>query len=276
MVIRRQFVDTSYGQVHYRRAGQEQPTPLLMFHTNPGSSAMLEHPIKPMSQHFWVVAPDTPGLGDSSALLQPNPTISDYAVATIEAIDRLEIDNFNVYGNHTGANIALELAIHHPSRVNRVILDGIAFYTPEMKQDLLENYAPDTTPRDDGTHLLWAWHFVRDQQIFWPWFRRNKINQRNINMPAANELHDIVVDVLKSISTFQKAYRASFTYDKDAALQKLTQPVMVSCPPSDIFFDHLERVISRLPNCETASLPSTDETTYLRQAVAVFSDFLSR
>ena len=275
-MIRRQFVDTSYGQVHYRRAGQEQPTPLLMFHTNPGSSAMLEHLIKPMSQHFWVVAPDTPGLGDSSALLQPNPTISDYAEATIEAIDRLEIDNFNVYGNHTGANIALELAIHHPSRVNRVILDGIAFYTPEMKQDLLENYAPDTAPRDDGTHLLWAWHFVRDQQIFWPWFRRNKINQRSVNMPAANELHDIVVDVLKSISTFQKAYRASFTYDKDAALQTLTQPVMVSCPPSDIFFDHLERVISRLPNCETASLPSTDETTYLRQAVAVFSDFLSR
>jgi pimeloyl-ACP methyl ester carboxylesterase len=275
MVIRRQFIDTVHGQIHYRSAGNKASTPLVMLHTNPGSSAMLEPLITPMSHYGWVVAPDTPGLGDSSELPQADPTIEDYAQATMQAINGLGIDGFNVYGNHTGANIALELAVQHPDRVKKVILDGIAFYTPEMKQDLLAHYAPDIKPCHDGTHLMWAWHFVRDQQIFWPWFHRNKANQRSINMPAAEELHGVVVDVLKAISSFQKAYRASFTYDKDAAFAQLTQPVMVSCPTSDIFFDHLERVISRIQNCKRVSLPGVDETDYLTKSITTFTTFLS-
>src|SRR5690606_31998006 len=98
--------------------------------------------------------------------------IRPYADAHLRALDALGVNDFDIYGSHTGAAIACELAIAAPHRVGRIILDGVSVYGEEETQDLLANYAPGVTLSENGSHLVWIWNFVRDTYLFWPWYRK--------------------------------------------------------------------------------------------------------
>jgi pimeloyl-ACP methyl ester carboxylesterase len=272
-MIRRRFVDVTHGQVHLRVAGQGGH-PLVMLHTNPTSSVDLVPMMLRLAQDRAVYAPDTPGLGDSSPLPQAEPAILDYADAVAEAIEAIGLARFDVYGSHTGANLALELALRWPDRVRRVILDGIAMYSPELKSDLLAHYAPEVTPDHEGTHLLWAWHFMRDQHLFWPWFRRTADQRRQNGLPPAEVLHAQVLEVLKNLATVRLAYRASFTYAKAERLSQLTAPTLLASSVADLFHPEIGQVEALVPHAERADLPPYADASYLDEAVRVMRRFL--
>ena len=272
--IRRGFVGVPAGQAHYREAGQRGRRPLVMLHSNPGSSAMLEPLIRRFGAHRRVLAPDTPGFGDSSPLPQRQPDISDYARETSAAMDGLGIEEFDLYGTHTGANIALELALMFPERVKHQVLDGIAFYSPEEKTELLEHYAPHVLPDHEGRHLMWAWHFVRDQWIYWPWFKRDRDHRRDIGMPDPEFLNAVVLDVLKNLGTFNLGYEASFRYRKEERLPLLSVPTLVASARTDIFFNELEEILKRVPRARKLVVGGESERE-IEGAFAAFDAFFS-
>ena len=111
--VRRAFVDVPFGQMHYRYAGSGPR--LVLFHASPGSSKQLEPLIALLARDFTVVAPDTPGNGDSSPLPVQAPAIEEYARAMIEFFNALDIDSAHVYGTHTGACLGSELALLAPT-----------------------------------------------------------------------------------------------------------------------------------------------------------------
>ncbi len=124
--VTRHFLALPGREVHYRRAGQGS-IPLVIFHAQPGSSKQMEGLMKALAPTRPVIGLDTPGSGDSATLPdQPEPTIQDYAAAALEALDALNLETVDVYGSHTGANIAAELAILAPNRVRKVVQDGVA------------------------------------------------------------------------------------------------------------------------------------------------------
>jgi pimeloyl-ACP methyl ester carboxylesterase len=220
-----------------------------------------------------VIAFDTPGLGDSSPLAVERPAIADYAAAAIAALDGLGLGQVDLYGTHTGANIAVEIALAQPARVGRLILDGIALYTQAEREDLLANYA--TPPREslDGVHLMWAWHFVRDQWLFWPWFKRDAAHRRAIDLPDPAFLTEVVVDVLKSLGSFPLAYAASFLYEKETRLPLLGVPTLIASPPSDIFFAQLRGIAALIPHGQVVVVGG--ESAEARgEAARCFSAFL--
>jgi pimeloyl-ACP methyl ester carboxylesterase len=272
--FRRGFVDLPHGQVHYRCGGGGTRRPLVLLHGNPGSSAMLV----PLMRHLAdraLLAPDTPGLGDSAALPLPAPEIADFAEATLVALDRLGIGECDLYGTHTGANVAIEVTLQQPDRVRRVVLDAIAFYSPERRRDLLARYAHPLAPDLDGTQLMRAWHFVRDQWIFWPWFRRDAAHRRPVGLPDPEFLHEVVVDVLKASTSYHLAYRASFLYRKEERLPLLRCPVLMTCPATDIFFPEFERIAALVPGAETAVIHEAGEVG-VASAAHTFRRFLDR
>ena len=85
-MIRRAFADLPTRQVHYRRAGEGPP--LLMIHASPGSSKQLEGKITALAATRSVIAPDTPGNGDSTPLLVAAPEMADYAAAALEFLNK--------------------------------------------------------------------------------------------------------------------------------------------------------------------------------------------
>ena len=130
--MRRSYVDTPRGQIHLREAGQGDRV-LLLIHWTPLSGRMFEG-VAPRfaASGFRVIAPDLLGYGRSDA--RPTQwTIAAWASNLAEVLDALSIDRANVLGGHNGASIALELALNHPERVDRLILDGCPLLTPELR-----------------------------------------------------------------------------------------------------------------------------------------------
>ena len=135
--IRRGFVDLPYGQMHYREAGAaHRGIPLLALHASPGSSRQLVRLLAGLAEHGHVIAPDTPGNGDSEPLVR-EPTIPQLAEAMVQLLDAKGIDRVDVYGSHTGAAIAVELAILAPGRVRSVTLDGLSTFDEAERAEIL-------------------------------------------------------------------------------------------------------------------------------------------
>jgi len=275
-MIRRRFVDLPDGQIHVRMAGTGGSRPLVMLHTNPTSSADLVPLIERFARDRAVVAPDTPGLGDSTALPIPEPSIGDFADAILAAIDAMGLDAFDVYGSHTGANIGVEIALRAPDRVARMIIDGIAMYSPALKADLIRNYVPEIEPGLDGQHVMWAWHFMRDQHLFGPWFHQTAGHRRSNGLPEADRLHSQFIDVLKGIRNLRRTYLASFTYQKVERMRQLAVPTLLASSVVDMFHPEIGEVEALIPDVERIDLPPYSDPDYLDVAERCMRAFLDR
>jgi pimeloyl-ACP methyl ester carboxylesterase len=245
--ILRGFVSIAEGQVHYRRGGSGDARPLWMVHASPASSVTLVPLMRELGKTRVVLAPDTLGNGDSAPPAPAAPDIGYYADASLRVMDALGIDKVDLYGSHTGAHIVTEMALARPDRFGRMILDGIAMFSPQDKQDFLAQYAPHVEPDAFGTQFHWAWHFVRDQGWFFPYFRRDADHLRGIAAPGADTMHNITVEVLKSIRTYHLAYRAAFAHPDAARLPLLRLPTLVMADASDPLKSGVTTAASLLP-----------------------------
>lgn len=119
----RRFVQLAEGEVHLRDTGGSG-LPLLMLHKSPFASGSLLPLIEALAPARRVIAPDIPGSGCSCVMPQPEPTIADYADIVLRLMDARGIPQADIYGAHSGARIAVALALSHPDRVRRLVLDG--------------------------------------------------------------------------------------------------------------------------------------------------------
>ena len=162
MEIRKAYVDTSIGQLHYRHAGSGEP--LLLLHQTPSASEVFEPIMRLLGPGYSMVAVDTPGFGMSA---HPPHTyaIPDYAAMILEFLDALQIASTSVLGVHTGATIACELAAGAPHRVNKLIAaTPMLFFSEEERTQRLEKITP-LVLTEDGSYLRETWEdFVGRQQ----------------------------------------------------------------------------------------------------------------
>jgi len=273
--VRRGFADIDCGQVHYRHAGTPGAGPALcMIHQSPGSSKQLEGVIAALGTGRHVVAPDTLGNGDSSASPVAIPDIALLAAAAFEAMDPLLPGRFDLYGSHTGASIAMQIALDHPDRVRRLIIDGMGLYAVDEQSEILQTYAREIAPDLEGTHLLKVWHFCRDQYLFWPYYNRTDAGRLPNGLPDAEHFHDFVVEVLKAMRTYHQSYRAAFRHPKRDRLVQLRLPVLVTCSPSDMLRQYFAEVAALVPGARTADLPLWSDPEHDRKAAQVLAAYL--
>ncbi|MFN8720408.1 MAG: alpha/beta fold hydrolase [Rhodospirillales bacterium] len=281
-MIRRRFVDVPGGQVHVREAtplsdgglSDAGRTPLVMLHASPGSSKQFEDVVAALGRDRRVLAPDTRGNGDSTPLPQDHPEIADFARATLAFLDAAGLDRVDLYGSHTGASIAAELSLLAPGRVRRLILDGMGLYPPEQRDEMLRTYAPAIVPDHQGTHLLWAFMFCRDQSVFWPWYAKGAENRRPTGLPDPGTLHDLTVEVLKSIGTYHRSYRAAFRYPKRERLPLVRVPTLAVTADDDMLRPFLDEVAALVPGAVRMALPPGETPEGRRALVGAIAAFL--
>lgn len=97
---------------------------------------------------YYVVAVDMPGWGESSSTSE-GPMHPETAQAALLAIMD-ELDNEEaaaILGKSWGGNVALQLALNHPERVQKLILTAPAFSDfdrlPDLQQPLLLAWSRD-------------------------------------------------------------------------------------------------------------------------------------
>ncbi|MGE0798736.1 MAG: alpha/beta fold hydrolase [Lautropia sp.] len=251
--VLRGFVDTGATQLHYRRAGVADGPPIVMLHKSPGSGLSLVPLLTRLARQRPVIVIDTPGNGDSEPVPTVPPTIADYATTIRAGLDALGIETCDLYGLHTGASIAIEIALSAPATVRRLILEGVSLFDPAQAEQLVASgHAPALTPSPEATHLLVAWHMVRDGHLFWPWQQRGSGNLRLRGLPSAEELHAELVEVLKALDTYHLSYEAALRYRKRDRLSQLHVPTLVCAGPRDQLVGYLDEVAALIPGAVSA------------------------
>ncbi len=243
-MIKKAYCEISGGQLHYRYQGPQNGKPLLMLHQTASSSVMFERVMGKLGKEYRIVAPDSPGFGQSFSPPE-HPTVSYYAKVMFETIDSLEIRNFFLFGHHTGASIAAEMAAEQPERVIKLILSGPPALTEEERQDWLTNYIKPLELKEDGSHLQQIWERIR-----------------NLDGNASPELSHREA-VLNSIAgtRYTEAYVAVFKHDFIECLRNIKCPTLVMAGEKDSLYGYLHRAHDLLLNSECRDIP--DATTYI-------------
>lgn len=245
-------------QVHYRRAGRGPV--VLCLHQSPLSSRDMQAAMTRWQPHFTCIAPDTPGFGLSDPLGVPQAEMADFADAVVEFMDALGIARAAVYGFHTGAMITLALAAHHPQRISCAVANGVVLLTEQERADIVEHYLPPLVPSWDGAHLAWLWARLREQTIFFPWYRPAAANRLGGGVPPPEKLQDALLDFMRSGDHHRVGYRAAFTLRSDEALRRAGAPLLATAAAADVLSKQLPR-IRNAAACVTVQAGGSPEET---------------
>ena len=136
--MKRAFIDTPEGQIYYQTEGSGEP--VLLLHKASLSSEEFSELLPLLGKNYRAIAMDVLGCGNSD---QPKfvPRVEDYARNTIHFLDALKIEKINIAGRLFGASVAIEMAVTHPERVNKLILLDILHVPPEELQKVKNNFA---------------------------------------------------------------------------------------------------------------------------------------
>lgn len=236
----RGYIDSDWGQVHYRSAGSDGPV-VVFFHESPLSSVAYEVALPYLGRSLRALALDTPGYGLSDPPPSEGFEIPDYAGALLRAIDGLGIESFAVAGVHTGASLALEVGLQAgAARVTHAVLTGVPLMSVERRREFMASWSPPMAPTPDGSHLQWAWE--RYQRIW------------GADSPAG--ILDVgATQILSVLERYEWAYNAAFRYDPGPHLAGLTCPTLLLDAEYDIFADMDEPVAALLPDARIEIVP---------------------
>jgi pimeloyl-ACP methyl ester carboxylesterase len=219
--VRKSYVNCRFGQLHYRSVQQQQPTKpaLVCLHHSPSSSHIFEAFMAEMAADRIVYAPDTPGYGESDA--PPTvPYIDDYAAAVGDMLDAFSsLQSCDVLGYHTGAAMAIELAITRPQQVRKLVLVGLPCFNGEEQKAFSAKPWPRPV-REDGSHLTEEW-------------------QRSVQWRGKGQTNEMLArNFAAKLRAGDKAWwgaRAAIYYKTLERLPLVKQPILVVRPKDDLW-----------------------------------------
>lgn len=126
MTIAARHVQTDRLNTYVREAGDPSAPTLVLIHGNVSSSAFFENLMRDLSADLHVLAPDFRGYGDSERkAIDATRGVADFSDDVAALLDTLGIEGpVDVLGWSAGGNVALQLAIDHPDKVRRVVLEA--------------------------------------------------------------------------------------------------------------------------------------------------------
>jgi pimeloyl-ACP methyl ester carboxylesterase len=243
------YVDIGGTSLLVRSAATSGLAPLLVLPHLPGSSWSCEELLRAVGEVRPACAIDVPGHGESDTLPGTAQSVDVWADSMLRAIDALGLGRLHLYGHNGGAALAVELATRAPGRVLSVVLDAPIVLDGEKRSRFANDYAPDIVPTWDGSHLLRAWHHMRDQELWWPWFDRHRAairgNAARID-PASLTLR--VREILKQPHSYRPAWQAVLSYPMAERLAMLSMPLSLIGATEDVFAPLLPAARTLLPD----------------------------
>ena len=252
--IKRHYLNLQGRRVHFRTGGAGPV--VLLLHQSPQSSAAMMPLAEKLVSRYCVVAPDSPGFGLSDPLPTEVPTIEDIADALDEFTGAIQLPPAAVMGVHTGAEIALEFGLRYPEKVSLLMLDGLALFTEAESEDILEHYLPPFNPGWDGSHLTWLWARLREQVIFFPWYRKDPAARMDYDMPDAGYIHSWFMDFMYAGDNYRGGYGAAFRYRNSASIKDIIPPTAALYRTGDVLETHQQRLPELPHHAWTETVPS--------------------
>ena len=230
--MKRAYADIPEGQMHYRIEGRGEP--LLLLHAAVGSSDEYTKAIPFLSKYYCAIAIDYLGHGESDKPPYPY-RILDHARTAVSFMDSLGIKKASVVGKSAGANVAAELAINWPERVNKLVLSSVGYF-PDASEGIDMSNHPDFTSftsqvdiKPDGSHLL-------------EWWRRAALWGGTPDI-----VEERVIEYIKAGPRGEEIHWASRDYDLKLRFPLINCPTLVLSGTRDAFYLVAEKVKKLIP-----------------------------
>ncbi len=243
MQIERGLVATEPGYIHYRATGAGAP--VMLFHINQQSSALLLELMQALAPKFRVVAMDYPSHGHSDPV-PGQPSFADYTRCAIAVMDHLGLPRVAVLGEAVGAGVAVDVANTWPARVSKVVLVNCPF-SPERGRTAVHvrQLQSGLRPADaSGFPLTRTIEFMLEQD------------------PGHAPLHPSQ-SWMDRINTAQmevgrnrwQAVTALANFDLDDGLRRLAQPTLLLLGEHFHYASHVDDMRARVRDSRHAILP---------------------
>jgi pimeloyl-ACP methyl ester carboxylesterase len=263
--VRRQYLDMASGQLHYREArapaGSPQRTPVVCLHQTPTSSREFEPLMRELALDRRVVAPDTPGYGQSDGPAEPQ-SIDAYAAQLAEAIRLLgfgrdESSRPVLFGYHTGAVMAAQIALTDPKLIRGIVLYGFPFRSPTERQQRFEAL-PRTLAVDSYFEKV-AGYF--DMHV------RQSSAQLSLHERAAIFAQDMTAG-----PRYWYAYHGVWTWPYEERLPQLAVPSL-AIVADEVLADATRAAARIIPGCELREMPQLKgSSALLTQATEIAAE----
>jgi len=200
--VRRQYADTSHGQIHLRvleAANRDDSTrPLVCLHASPYSGLYFTTVMPLLNARRTIVAPDYPGYGGSDPA-GDTPTITDYANAMLEALAHAGFDTpCDLLGFHTGCLVGVEMRRLAPERVDHLLLCDVPYFSADAQAGLRKKMGQPLPLSAELECLSGAWDFDVKSRI---------------EAAGLNRSVELLVEHLRALPNDQLAFLAAFSYD---------------------------------------------------------------
>lgn len=130
--------------------------PIIFLHGGMGSANSWADQVGFFSKHYRVITPESRGQArttDSKAALTYHLMAED----TVRLMDKLKITSAYIVGWSDGGNIGIDMAIHHPDRVKKLVAYGANINPAGLQNhflDYLRTVSPEKMQRDNGSDYL--------------------------------------------------------------------------------------------------------------------------
>lgn len=230
--FKRRFSEGPFGPLHFRitEPGRAKHPPLMCLHSSPNSGRIYDQVLAQLGTDRVVLAPDTPGFGDSEA--PPEPVeIEDYARTMSWLADELGFAQIDLMGYHTGSDTCIEIARQRPELVRRIVMNSAPIFTDAELAELKQWYDAAELS-EDGSHLVERWK--RMIPFYGPTVPR-KIMARNF------------AEGLRGGPVSHWGHRAAFNYPLQEKLPEVEHPILVINLDDDLR-EHTKRAAPLLRN----------------------------
>lgn len=214
--IERSFVPTRSGRIHVAAAGRGFP--ILLLHQTPRSWDEFRDVLPLLGRHYRAIAMDTVGFGDSDPLPFAANSIEAWAKAAHDLLDKLGLMRCAVVGHHTGAAIAVEMAVQQPARVAALVLSASPYIDAARRAAHAgKRVIDEIDQRSDGQHLLELWTRRR------PFYPPGDIDL----------LERFVADALRAGPLAAEGHHVVYRYQMEERLPLVRCPTLVIAPTAD-------------------------------------------
>ena len=236
-MIKKAYVDTPPGQIHYYECGPREKEPIIFLHQNVSGGIMYLKSFEILQSNYHCIAFDFPGFGMSFDPPEFS-SISDVTQYIMVAIDALEIDTFHVLGNHTGAAMAAEIASLYPERVRTCMMVGPTLLKPEEVDPFREQFSGSAGPDHAAEYLKVTWDYI-------------------YNLGGNLDIENMNQEFWSSLRAWEArgwVYQCVWDYRFDLFMEKVSCPILLMAATDDVLHCGFKNTAEAYPSAKAVEL----------------------
>jgi len=243
--------------LYYETRGPDDAPPLLLLHGFMGSSAEWDEVAAALRDGHRLLIPDLPGHGLSTGLPYPDSYAMQGATdALISLLDAENVDRCAVAGYSMGGRLALYLALRHPERVNRLLVEsaspGLATEEERAARRAADEKLAQRLETEDLREFVEDWY---QQPLFANLARDEELLRRTIEARLQNDPHELA----RSLCAMGTGSQPSLWEE----LPELKVPTLAVVGEEDAKFVRIAREVERRSaNVRVVVVPGTGHSVH--------------